>query len=519
MRLFDFFDYYAREFGDIDYVVYGKEKLTYHQAWLAINQLANAFISSGLQTGDRIAVLSKNSIEYLLLYYAAAKAGVVPVPLNFRLSPKEWAYIINDAEVKLILSSALYCDAVEAIKGELNTVNQFISINSTEKEGWRDYHNWVSKEPTTPPNISISDSQDVYQMYTSGTTGHPKGAVLSHHAVTSNLVQMNGFMEGSRGQRFLVVAPLYHAAAVLGSFICVYQCGTVYLQEDFIPSEVVRALSEENISRAGLVPAMIQACLTYVPDVDKRDFSALKTIVYGASPISETTLRKAIEVFKCNFVQIYGMTETTVALTALLAEPHRQALADNPTLLLAAGRAVLNTQIRIVDSEDNDLPTGTTGEIIACGPQLMKGYWKRDEANKETLRGGWMHTGDAGYIDKDGFLYVQDRVKDMIISGGENVYPRTIEDVLYQYPGVIDAAVIGVPDEKWGETVKAIVVLRKGETATEDEIIKFCKGKLGGFECPTSVDFVEMLPRNPSGKVLKRELREPYWVGYKRRVS
>ncbi|MBI4853755.1 MAG: long-chain-fatty-acid--CoA ligase [Acidobacteria bacterium] len=519
MRLFDFFDYYAQEFGHTEYVIYGKKALTYHQAWLAINKLANAFISSGLKVGDRISILSKNSIEYLLFYYAAAKAGVVPVPLNFRLSPKEWVYIINDAEVKLLLTSAFYQEAIENIKGELATVTQYIAIGSTEKQGWGDYHSWIENEPITPPSLVITDDQDVYQMYTSGTTGHPKGAILSHHAVTSNLSQMSSFMEAQRGERFLIVAPLYHAAAVLGSFICAFQCGTIYLQEDFIPSEVVRALSEEKVSRAGLVPAMIQACLTYVPDIAKRDFSALKSIVYGASPISESTLRNAIEIFKCDFIQIYGMTETTVALTALLAKPHREALEGNPSLLLAAGRAVPNTEIRIVDSQDNDLPMGATGEIIARGPQLMKGYWKKDEENKETLRGGWMHTGDAGYIDKDGFLYVQDRVKDMIISGGENVYPRTVEDVLFQYPGIIDAAVIGVPDEKWGETVKAIVVLRKGETANQEEVIKFCRERLGGFECPTSVDFVEMLPRNPSGKVLKRELREPFWVGYKRRVS
>ncbi len=519
MRLFDFFDYYAREFGNVEYVVYGKQKLTYHQAWLAINQLANTFINSGLQVGDRIAMLSKNNIEYLLFYFAAAKAGVVPVPLNFRLSPKEWVYIINDAQTKLILTSAAYVEGVQAIRGELNTVRQFIAIDAPEKVGWQDYRNWIASQPTTAPTLVITDDQDVYQMYTSGTTGHPKGAVLSHQAVTSNLFQMTSFMEGQRGDRFLIVAPLYHAAAVLGSFISIYQGGTIYLQEDFNPVELVRALSEENITSAGLVPAMIQACLTYVPNIAEKDFSALKTIAYGASPISESTLRKAMEIFKCNFIQLYGMTETTVALTTLLAEPHRMALAGNPELLLAAGRPVPNTQIRIVDSEDNDLPLGATGEILARGPQLMKAYWNKPEATAEALRGGWMHTGDAGYIDQDGFLYVQDRVKDMIVSGGENVYPRAVEDVLYQYPAIIDVAVIGVPSEKWGETVKAIVVLRKDETASAEEIINFCKEKLGAFECPTSVDFVEILPRNPSGKVLKRELREPYWAGYKRRVS
>lgn len=519
MRLFDFFDYHAREFGNVEYVIQGERKLTYAEAYKAVNQLANAFIEAGLQVGDRIAMLSKNSIEYLILYYAAAKAGVVPVPLNFRLSPPEWVYIINDSGAKLIITSAAYVDSIAAIKSELTTVTQYVSIDAEEKEGWVNYRNWVVRQPATPPKIAIDDTGDVYQMYTSGTTGHPKGAVLSNHAVTSNLMQIAAFLECGRGERFLIVAPLYHAAAVVGSLVCTYKGGTIYLQEDFNPVEVVRAISEEKIIHATLVPAMIQACLVYVPNIAQKKFDSLRYVAYGASPIAENTLKTAIEVFKCDFVQVYGMTETTVAITSLLAEPHKRALSDKPGLLLSAGRALPGTEIRIVDEDDNDVATGVTGEIIARGPQLMKGYWNKAEASAEALRGGWMHTGDAGYLDEDGFLYVQDRVKDMIISGGENIYPRAIEDVLYQHPSVADAAVIGVPSEKWGETVKAIVVLRKDKTATAEEIMEFCQSRLGKFECPTSVDFIAMLPRNPSGKVLKRELREPYWAGRKRRVS
>jgi fatty-acyl-CoA synthase len=295
--------------------------------------------------------------------------------------------------------------------------------------------------------------------------------------------------------------------------------GCLYIQTDFNPSEVIRALSEEHVVVAQMVPSMIQACLTTVPDVARRQYEDLRLIIYGASPIAEQTLRRAIEAFKCDFLQGYGMTETTSALTYLLPSDHQRALTQKPALLLSAGRAMLGTEVRIVDTDDNPVPNGTIGEVVGRGPQLMKGYWNRPEATAEALRGGWMHTGDAGVMDDEGYVYIQDRVKDMIVSGGENVYPRSVEEVLFQHPAIADAAVIGVPDERWGEMVKAIVVVREGMNATAEEIMEFCRGRLGGFERPRSVDFVDALPRNPSGKVLKRTLREPYWAGQQRRVA
>jgi fatty-acyl-CoA synthase len=226
-----------------------------------------------------------------------------------------------------------------------------------------------------------------------------------------------------------------------------------------------------------------------------------------------------MDVFRCDFLQGYGMTETTVVMTMLSPADHRQALAEQPSLLLSAGRAVLGTEVRIVDAHDRPVPHGTLGEIVAHGPQLMQGYWNQPEATAEALRGGWMHTGDAGVMDDEGYLYIHDRLKDMIVSGGENVYPRVVEEVLFQHPAIADAAVIGVPDARWGETVKALVVVRQGMSTTAEELIEFCRDKMGGFERPRSVDFVDVLPRTPSGKVLKRVLREPYWAGQPRRVA
>ena len=242
-------------------------------------------------------------------------------------------------------------------------------------------------------------------------------------------------------------------------------------------------------------------------------------IAYGASPIAAETLRRALEVFGCDFAQGYGMTETTAALTFLSAEDHRRALAGEENLLLSAGRPLPGTELRIVEEDDQPVPNGTVGEIVGRGDQIMKGYWNLPEATEEALRGGWMHTGDAGILDDEGFLFIQDRVKDMIVSGGENVYPREVENALFEHPAVADVAVIGVPDEKWGETVKALVVVREGADVTPDDLVEFCKGQLAGYKRPRSVEFIPELPRNASGKVLKKDLREKYWEGHDRRVS
>ncbi|MCH7522957.1 MAG: long-chain-fatty-acid--CoA ligase, partial [Chloroflexi bacterium] len=471
------------------------------------------------QIGVRLACLSKNSIEHALLFYAASKAGVVPVPLNYRLAAPEWAYIINDAQAKMLIASAAYVSIADGFRSELMTVERFIAIGADGAEGWDDYHRWVADQPDTAPDRVVTDEHDVYQLYTSGTTGHPKGAVLTHGAVSAQLHQVQLVVQGTPGERALIVAPLYHAAAAITAFVSVAGGGSLYIQEDFNPLEVVRALSEENMVQATLIPAMIQACLVFVPDIAERDYSNLRRITYGASPIAEETLRRAVDVFKCEFAQGYGMTETTAILTYLLPSDHEVALKEKPELLLSAGRPLLGTELRVVDEDDKPLPNGTIGEIIGRGPQLMRGYWNLPDESAEALRGGWMHTGDAGVMDDEGYIYIQDRVKDMIVSGGENIYPRVIEDVLFKHPAIADAAVIGVPDEQWGETVKAIVVLRDKATATEEEVIEFCRDKLGGFERPRSVEFVKALPRNPTGKVLKRELREPYWAGQKRRVA
>ncbi len=521
MRLHDFLDYRAREQPEAQFAIHGERSITYHAAQAEVHRLANALINCcGLQTGDRIAILSKNSIEFILLYFAASKVGLVTIPLNYRLAPTEWIYILNDAEVKVLFAAGDYLQDVETIRGELETVRQFTVIHGPNIPGWDAYQDYIADQPETPPSYIVTPEEDLFQLYTSGTTGHPKGAVLTHQAVTTHILQMGLAHNVQPGERLLLVAPVFHVAALnAGVFPCLAAGGCLYIQTDFKPDEVVRALSEEKIGMAILVPSMIQACLTTVPDVAQRQYDDLRLIHYGASPIAEATLRRAIETFKCELSQGYGMTEMSAAIAILSWADHQRALREKPGLLLAAGRPIIGTEVRVVDADDKDVPIGTIGEVLARGPQMMKGYWKQPEATEEALRGGWMHTGDAGTLDEEGYLYIQDRVKDMIVSGGENIYPRIVEEVLFKHPAVAEVAIIGVPDEGWGERVKAIVVLRPGMTATAEEIMDFCRGKLGGFERPRSVDFADKLPRTPSGKVLKRELREPYWASQSRRVG
>lgn len=531
MRLHDFFDFHAREHPENEFASQDGRSVTYAQAEAEVNRLANALCASGLEKGDRVAILSKNSIEYCLIYLGCSKAGVALAPLNYRLAPPELAYIINDSQSQLLFVAQEYLGAIDGIRDQLGTVRRYISIaqpSAAQANGrgaeappatWEDFAPFLASQPSTPPDRFVSENDDAYQMYTSGTTGRPKGAVLCQSAVTANTIQFNLPLEGHVGERWLIVAPVYHAAAAITVFCCLYAGGSLYIMADFIPAEVARVLSEERIAVTTLVPAMIQALLVGVPDVDKRSYDVLRLISYGGSPIAEQTLRRALDVFRCEFNQGYGMTETTAGICDLLTTDHMKALQGKPQLLVSAGRPLAGTEVRIVDENDNPVPNGMIGEIIARGPQIMRGYWNLPEATDEALRGGWMHTGDAGTMDDEGYVYIQDRTKDMVVSGGENVYPREVEEVLFKHPAVADAAVIGVPDERWGEAVKAIVVLRDGQQATADEILGFCRGKLAGYKLPRSVEFLDQLPRNPSGKVLKRELRERYWAGHTRRVA
>ena len=519
MRLHDFFDYWAREQPGAEFAVAGGRSLTWGEAGAIADRLAARLVATGCRKGDRVAVLARNTPWFLLLYFAAAKAGVVLVPLNWRLAPREWAAILADAEPVALIAGASEAAAVDEIRGDLEGIAHFVAAGAADGGAWEPLERWLRDGPATAPSVEVGDVDPLYQMYTSGTTGVPKGAVLSHRAVTANVVQLSLAVPAAAGERGLVVLPIFHASVIPTSFSLLFQGGSAVILDAFDPEHVVRVIDSERIAVATFVPAMLQACLVSVGDIADREYPELRSIHYGASPVAEDTLRQAMAAFGCGFVQSYGMTETAQALTFLSPADHRRALDTRPELLLSAGRAAAGTALGVVDEVGAPVAGGEPGEIRVRGPQLMSGYWRRPEATDAALRDGWLHTGDVGRIDGEGYLFVEDRVKDMVVSGGENVYPRVVESVLFEHPAIADAAVIGVPDPRWGETVKAVVSLRAGMSATEAEILDFCRPRLGGFERPRSVEFRDELPRTVTGKVLKRVLREPYWAGQERRIS
>lgn len=520
MRYVDLFRFWAREHPDKEFASDGTRTVTYGDADDTALRVAAALRRDGLGCDDRVAILATNSIEYAVFYLGCALAGCVPTPLNFRLVGAELAYIINNAEASLIIADEQFTAVIDDIRNDVPRLNRFIAISATPPTGWSRFETWYGDAPADAASLpSVPGTTSVLQVYTSGTTGRPKGVMMSHDAISWYALQQGAALAslGVLDGRLLVVSPMFHAGISMLWFTAVSYGGSLYIQERFVPGPTVDALRNENIAWTLLIPAMIQSCLVDVPDVSAKPFDDLRLITYGGSSIAEGVVREAMHVFGCEFVQLYGLTETN-AVVNLSPDDHRRALESRPELLTAAGRPLPGCAVRIVDTDGNDLPPGENGEIVVRGPQLLTGYWRNDDATAAAIRHSWFWTGDAGTIDDEGYLYVRDRLKDMVVTGGENVYPREVETVLFDHPGVADAAVIGVPDPRWGEAVKAVVVPREQTSLDPDDVIAFCRARLAAFKCPKSVDIVDELPRNPSGKVLKTQLREPYWHGQSRRV-
>ncbi len=517
MLVHEHLEYWARAQPERTAATDGIEQCSYRALDDRANQVGHALRGLGVERGSRFAVIAKNCLEWLALYYGAFKVGGVPVPLNTRLAPREWVHLLRDAGVRVLVAQDQFAPALDGIRDELPDLDHTVAIG--RHTSWHAFDDLVDAQPTTPPPADLTPDDDLVQMYTSGTTGRPRGAVLTHRAVDASLFQKSMPLTSVKGRGALSVLPLFHIGGASGAMIHVARGARLHVMGDFDATTCVRLLDEADISIATLAPAMIQAMLVSVPTVADRRYDDLELVIYGASAIAEDTLRRAMEVFGCEFLQSYAMTEASASIAYLLPEDHRRALLGRPEILKACGRPLAGTELRVVDADDHDVPDGEVGEILVRGPQLMKGYWGLPDATAHALRGGWLHTGDAGRIDAEGYLSLSDRITDMIVSGGENVYPREIEDVLFELPQVADCAVIGVPDDRWGETVKAFVVVRAGERLSADEVAAWCRPRLAGFKQPRSVDFVADLPRSSSGKVLKRELREPHWAGRDRFVG
>ncbi len=513
MRIHDYLDYWASRVPDSVCASDGVHVVTWAQMRSWTNRMS-IWLERELPFGARFGVLSKNSLEIFAIYFAASRAGVVPVPLNARLAPPEWDFILRDSGAQLVVAEAEFTSQLDAVAA--GGIEKRFSVGDGP-HGWQSFADNVASEADEPCGRVVTSSDVLYQMYTSGTTGRPKGAVLTQGAITTNVVQLGTAMRFDRFS-YLMVMPLFHAGAAITAFINVASGCSTRIVRDFDPAETLRILRDERIAATTLVPAMILALLRE-PGVRDAPFPDLRLIAYGSAPIASDVLKEAIEVFGCGFIQGYGMTELSATATVLEPEDHLQALASNPGLLLSAGRPLPGTEVRVVDAHGNPAPLGEAGEVVVRGPQVMEGYWNRPDATAEVLRDGWMHTGDVGRFDEDGYLYICDRVKDMIISGGENIYPREIEEVIFQMPEVADVTVIGVPDERWGEVATAFVIVRDGAQIDADSVLAHCRENLAKYKCPRAVEFVAEFPRNATGKVLKNELRDPYWKSRARAVN
>ncbi|GAA0612106.1 long-chain fatty acid--CoA ligase [Sporichthya brevicatena] len=523
IRIHDYLEHWAQADPARRCLTDGERSWTYAEVDDWANRVAAALADRELADGARVGILARNCPDWVALYYGAFKCGAVPVPLNFRLHPSEWAYLLTDSGAAAVI-------AQEEFVGLLDGLGEAFPAGVTTKlvidgdpdevaEGWHSLPAVLADVAPRPrPSDRRAGDQDLWQMYTSGTTGLPKGAVVTHASVNANQLQMRTSAPVLPSDHRLVVMPLYHAGAAMSMIQVIAAGASLRTMAKFEPAECVRVIDDEQVSHLSLVPAMIHAMIR-LPDLTHRRFASLRTISYGASPITEDTLRTALDIFNCGFQQAFGQTETSAALTMLDARAHERALAGEPHLLRSCGRALVGTELAVVDTDGKPVDAGVVGEVVARGPQMMRGYWNLPDATAETLVDGWLRTGDAGYLDEEGFLYLSDRMKDLIVSGGENIYPREIEEILARMPGVSEAAVIGVPDARWGESVKACVVLETGGTASEDAVISWCREHLATYKAPRSVDFLEALPRNPSGKVLKRELRAPYWADQARQVG
>jgi len=484
------------------------------------NQVANALLAAGVGPQDRVAHLDKNGPEYFSYLFGAGKINAVGVSVNWRLAAPEMEYILNHSEAKVLLIGQEFLAHLDEMN--LETVTKVVVVG---EGGDRDsYVAWIDSAASDDPQVEVGWTDTCYQLYTSGTTGLPKGVELTNRNFFSFLPEASREWSFNKSSVNLVAMPLFHIAGSGWGVVGLFNGGTNVLLREADLVELLRLVETYSVTNALLVPAILQFLLI-TPEAQETDFSSLRTMVYGASPITEEVLISSIELMGCDFVGAYGLTETTGGGTILRAEDHDPG-GPKANLLRSAGRPWADIDLRIVDPETlEDLGEGEVGEIWLRSVVTLKGYWKDPSATDEVYPEGrdeegkgWFRTGDAGYLS-DGFLFIHDRVKDMIISGAENIYPAEVENALMAHPEVADVAVIGVPDEKWGETVKAIITVAPGSDPSEDELIDYCRERLAHFKCPTSVDRIDLIPRNPAGKILKTELRKPYWEGKDRSVN
>jgi len=471
-------------------------------------RLASALDRLGLKSQDRVAILAMNCAEYHEVYGACEVAPYIAAPVNFRLAPPEIAWILEDAAPKALIFEQQYAGIVEKLREELPGIQHYILIGDPVPPWAARYEALIESGSEAGPPLAPVASDIHSLMYTSGTTGRPKGVMITHEAMLALGEAWAMELGADLGDRILLAMPLFHIGARSQGYCVTFRAGALVVQRSFDARVVADTVQRERITQLHLAPTLMQQVLD-LPGIDRYDFSSLRTINYAAAPMPRTTLRRALRRFGPILINGYGQTEGS-GLSLRKAYHRMEGTEQDLARLASVGQAIYDTAVKIVDEQDAQLPTGSVGEICLCSRQNMVGYWNNSVATMETLRGGWLHTGDLGRMDQDGFVYLVDRKKDMIISGGENVYSREVEEALMSHPAVADVAVIGVPHLKWGEAVKAVVVLKPGMTIAAAALIAHCRGQIAGYKSPKSIEFTLELPRLPSGKTNKVALRQQF---------
>ncbi len=514
-------------------IIFKDRTYTWDKLNAAANSLAHALQEMGVKKGDRVALILYNSDAMMISYYGIVKIGVV-CPINYMINKKEMAFILNNSGAKILIISNNLLYNIDFFKEECSKLEKIIVYDQDGTGVPADYLNFDDLAQNFPkdepiPSEPISDRDMAYLMYTGGTTGLPKGVMLSHYNLLINSLSAGALYTTkiAAEDNFSICAlPLFHAAANIGVIQAALIGFAIVILDGFVISEFLEKMVKYKCVAFGLVPTMLNLLISSPEIEEYRDYLPnIRNIVYGASPIAPAVLRKVLETFpNADIFQFFGQTEYSPTIAVLEPLDHEKALKPgNEYLLAAAGRSLIGTDVRIVDLDGKELPFGEVGEIIAKGDGTMIGYWDQPEKTAEIIKDGWLYTGDMGYMDEDGYLYIVDRRKDMIVSGGENIYTKEVEDALYTHPAVLECSVIGIPDERWGEAVHAIVVLRrgykKGENITEEELISYVKDQIARFKAPKSIEFKRTLPKSAQGKILKKDLRKKYWEGKERHVA
>ncbi len=516
----DYYDRCVDFFADRTAITFHDQSYTYRDMGFNAACLLNALQKIGLKKGDRVAFLMANCPEYIFCEYAVAKGGYIRVPLAVLLSSGDHVYMMNQAECTVLIYHEKMASRVKDMMPQLETVRHFICAgegSSAIMEGHLPLQTLIETHPPEAERVEIDPEDLVGIYYTGGTTGKPKGVMLSHRAwVYTVLMEMNDLGFGWE-EVFLYSTPLTHAGGCLMLPVLLRK-GRCVIIDHFEPGLFLETVEKEKVTMSFLVPTMIYVLLDY-PDLKRYDTGSLRNIIYGASPIAPDRLKQALNTFGHIFSQLFGQTEAPMMISALSREDH---VVDDPErekmVLSSAGRPAFHTQLKLVDDDGNEVKRGEPGEVVVRCANIMSGYFKNPEATANTIRDGWLHTGDIAKQDEEGFLYIVDRKKDMIVSGGFNVFPREVEDVLFEHPAVRNAAVIGAPHEKWGEEVMAVVVLHEGHDVTEKKLIQFVKDRKGSLMAPKTVEFWNEIPLTNLGKLDKKAIREKFWTGRERMV-